>query len=40
LDQNGVVVQDAPSAGAIVPLGFVVTPTRIFISIGSRIERE
>jgi hypothetical protein len=40
LDQNGIIVQDAPSAGAIVPLGFVVTPTRIFISIGSRIERE
>ena len=40
LDQNGIIVQDAPSAGAIVPLGFVVTPMRIFISIGSRIERE
>jgi hypothetical protein len=40
LDQNGIIVQDAPYAGAIVPLGFVVTPTRIFISIGSRIERE
>jgi hypothetical protein len=40
LDQNGLIVQDAPSVGAIVPLGFVVTPKRIFISIGSRIERE
>jgi hypothetical protein len=40
LDQNGIIVQDAPSVGSIVPLGFVVTPKRIFISIGSRIERE
>ena len=26
LDQNGIIVLDTPSAGVIVPLGFVVTP--------------
>jgi hypothetical protein len=40
LGHQGLMAQDAPDTGAIVPLGFVVTPMRIFISIGSRIERE
>ncbi|MGD9687234.1 MAG: hypothetical protein AB7U43_09720, partial [Desulfobacter sp.] len=40
LGSEGVIVQDALEFGAIVPLGYVMTPTRIFVSIGTKIERE
>jgi len=40
LGASGAIVQDAPDTGAIVPIGIVMNPTRIFVSINYRIERE
>lgn len=37
LGNNGLIVQDAPSTGAIISVGFVVSSNKLFIRIGERI---